>query len=626
MKKVFYLILLTVLTHSNSFAWIYPEHRDISLLAIQKLSPENRAILDSLWAEARKGHENRLTDVVIDATQSIKPTRLDYAALPAISGDHSSSPENMLFNALQTDWILKVADITAQLKIDIANSKTRSQHINAIRNSDIRLQRADPKYVTRAGSNNVHFLLARPDVHTTLKEYLTTCLIEGANLNALGAYSWFHASALLKAARYANESLPPAEKSKLALSALADEAFALHFLQDIYAAGHVAGTWGSASQRKGTHDYYNEKGLEVVTWDDQRMILMGDAFMRPEDADVTAFNVRLSLEQFLNAASGKLPLDYKSDVIALVNEPDSLNISTSNLMPKRTDLNKLYAQLEEVLVKTPVPGLADGLGELPRFQSELGMFVGVSPSIRSSLISSGFGPEQTRAGYVGGIEASVRFGLGLDGVLNESGDGLVFVDVGWRQDHSATNQIVDSDALTRAGAITSAIPGRDAFNFRLRMPFWLIPGDLLVAGPILLLASPQTLTDMAVAAVNGGFIPWQAAMATSVGRFQFILGREIGVYFYGKTGSKDVILLAPSNSPTTILEYSSIQLDIPILEYRPFRTFSSDQSSSLIIQITNGFDIPKSGKVILPEGGTAPNLKTTYFIGIRLTFNWRYYF
>jgi len=49
--------------------------------------------------------------------------------------------------------------------------------------------------------------------------------------------------------------------------AFADEAFALHFLEDTYAAGHVAGTWGDASQRKGTHDFYNANGLEVRTWD-----------------------------------------------------------------------------------------------------------------------------------------------------------------------------------------------------------------------------------------------------------------------------------------------------------------------------------------------------------------------
>ena len=71
---------------------------------------------------------------------------------------------------------------------------------------------------------------------------------------------------------------------------LADEAFALHFMEDVFAAGHVAGTWGDVSQRKGTHDYYNESGLEVRTRQAgaNTAVLMGDAHMRPEDAQRAA--------------------------------------------------------------------------------------------------------------------------------------------------------------------------------------------------------------------------------------------------------------------------------------------------------------------------------------------------
>ena len=41
------------------------------------------------------------------------------------------------------------------------------------------------------------------------------------------------------------------------------------------------------------------------------------------------------------------------------------------------------------------------------------------------------------------------------------------------------------------GAITAAIPSRSALTARLRMPFWLIPGDLLLALPLLAL-EPET--------------------------------------------------------------------------------------------------------------------------------------
>ena len=73
------------------------------------------------------------------------------------------------------------------------------------------------------------------------------------------------------------DDLRPAQRAALALAVLADEAFALHFLEDAYAAGDVAGTWGDASQRKGTHDDHNEHGLEVLQWKGTSTVLKGDA-------------------------------------------------------------------------------------------------------------------------------------------------------------------------------------------------------------------------------------------------------------------------------------------------------------------------------------------------------------
>jgi hypothetical protein len=607
----------------KTYGWVYPEHRQIALLAIEGLNPEYRLLLDNLWAEARKGFTSRLTESVIDTLQGIKPKQLDFASWTAISGDHSCSPEIMLNTVLYSDWILKVADIAAQLKIDLAHSKNRSEQINAIRNSDIRLQRADLEYATRAGSNNVHFLLARPEFDTDIRKYLSACLLPGSDLNALGAYSWFHYSAILKAGRYANENLKPEEKSALILAALADEAFGLHFLEDSYAAGHIAGTWGDASLRKGTHDYYNERGLEVVAWDGTRMIMKGDAFMRPQDAAVAAYNVRLSLEQFLDAASGKLKIDYTKDSVSFRNSPDSFNVCKNVVMPYRKAEAKY---LETILVKTPEPGLATGLGEMPRFRSEMGSFLGVSSSLNSAGISGGFGENQTNKGAIGGIEANIRFGFGMDGVLNEAGDGLVFLQFGWRLDGSSSNQSDNPGLQNYANSLTAVIPGRSAYNFRIRLPFFLIPGDLLIAGPILFLISPKSAAAMAITAGNGGLIPWQSGIATSIGRFQFVLGREIGVSLYGLNKTEDGLLIPSSTGKVTPITYKSTQLDFPILEYLPFRrSFSQVQSSSLMFQIYTGVDIPYGATVAAPAFGPVPPLKSVWQVGLRILFDWRHY-
>jgi len=422
--------------------------------------------------------------------------------------------------------------------------------------------------------------------------------------------------------------LTPEQRSALALSALADEAFALHFLEDSFASGHVAGVWGNASQRKGTHDYYNEMGLEVTTWNGERLVLMGDAYIRPEDAERAARTVQLSLEQLLDAASGKNdpPL---VDEESKVNSPDTFNVSKAAYMPLRM-LDSTYGKLINlVLITTPVPGLATGLGELPRFRSEIGPFIGIAPAARVNVLMGGFGISQNIPGIVPSLDFGIRFGLGMEGVLNESGDGLAFLDLGWRQDGSSTMKLDDQPELKYFGYLTNALPSRDAFYARLRLPFCLIPGDLLIVGPILLLASEEAFDKMVVAAGNGGLIPWQTGLVTPIGRFQFIIGREVGVCVFGSGRGADTFLIPDTeNDPTDqiLISMYSTQIDFPILEYRPFRTFASRQSAGLMLQISAGIDIPGKTKVLIPPDVAKPLLKTTWFIGFRLVFDWRYYF
>ena len=280
--------------------------------------------LDSIWAQARRGHESRLSVTPADLTQPAAPATIDLASWPAIAGDHSRSAANMAHNIINTDWILQVAAIAAELDIALARAGSE-QHTrtNALRDSDIRLLRADPEYASRAGTNNVHFLLPRASTETGVQDYVRACLADSAELNALGTYAWYHLHALQKAHWLSRSDLADSMKSKLALAMLADESFALHFLEDAFASGHVAGTRGEASLRKGTHDYYNEYGLEVRTWKGESMILKGDAWMRPEDAVRAAHAVQMSLEQLLDEARGQGVLTHSGPANPLDFVPDS---------------------------------------------------------------------------------------------------------------------------------------------------------------------------------------------------------------------------------------------------------------------------------------------------------------
>src|SRR6185503_2356719 len=105
--------------------------------------------------------------------------------------------KEMIDDVVQSNWILRVADVAAQLKVDLGalavtaptelnlgdhdlvgdtrrileDQALRAARQNALRTADIRLQRADPAYATRAGSSNAHFLMARPHTGMSLREY-----------------------------------------------------------------------------------------------------------------------------------------------------------------------------------------------------------------------------------------------------------------------------------------------------------------------------------------------------------------------------------------------------------------------------------------------------------------------
>jgi len=198
-------------------------------------------------------------------------------------------------------------------------------------------------------------------------------------------------------------------------------------------------------------------------------------------------------------------------------EPEGFDVCHESHFPVAAGQVAEIRPVVPIIAQTPVPALGAGKGELPRFRSELGPFIGLSTGVNGAALGGGFGSTQSDVSGSGSLDAAVRVGVGLEGVLNESSDGMVFLDVGLRQDSPSHGQ--------------SALPGRGALAVRGRLPFWLVPGDLLVAAPILAFTAPQKLQRIAAQSANGGLIPWQAGIATRIGRFQFMLGREVGLSF-----------------------------------------------------------------------------------------------
>ena len=561
-----------------ALAWVYPEHRDIAVLAVDTLDPAHRAAFDRLWADARLGHEQRLCASGADTAQGVAPECIDWAAMSAISGDHSCSSQQMLDTVLDADWILAVADVAAQLKLDLShiseapaakpeqerikpiedirrqldNEAIRAERINALRVSDVRLQRADPEYATRAGSNNAHFLLARPTADFTPQQYLEATLKPGSEINAIGVFGWFHLSALQKATRLAHETLSAEQRSQLVRAMLADEAFALHFLEDALPPAMWPAAGATSPHARARTTSTTSTGLRRAP---------GNRTRRPSCSwAMPTCGPRTRAAQATPCASRSSSCSTPSEGRGA---RESIAVTCRQRRPRPTPSTSarttswsarppgLQASAEaiqlgvDIVRPTPVPGLGEGLGSLPRFQAEVGPFIGVAGSLELRYIEDGFTGLEDGSGMIGGADVSVRVGYGLEGVLGEAGDGLVFLALGYHGDTPSSNKFSTAPIAQQAGSLAAAIPGRTAWTMRLRMPFYLVPGDLLLLSP-LYFVSPDGYESMAVTAANGGLLRWQLGWATRFGRYQFVLGREIGVTFYGE--QSDDTLFAPRRS------------------------------------------------------------------------------
>ena len=166
-------------------------------------------------------------------------------------------------------------------------------------------------------------------------------------------------------------------------------------------------------------------------------------------------------------------------------------------------------------------------------------------------------------------------------MIGESGDGLVFAAVGLRADTASSNKFSSSKLANQGGSISAAIPARTGLAMRLRAPFYLVPGDVLLLAPLYLLA-PDAYTSMAVTASNGGLLPWQVGWATPIGRFQFVAGRELGVTLYG-IGSSDQLIApaATAGSPPRLVDFESMMRSVRDHGYEGWISVEHDKADKL---------------------------------------------
>jgi hypothetical protein len=260
---------VTLASAGQAHAWYFPEHVIITHDAVMELPPELRDVLKDAVARAR-GEGLTLcarVDVPIEDIAQKRPlqtpmirSELDagcvpYSALAALAGDHASSAAelrivlttrkgNEITSAVAYEW----SRFQAALQRLPNSSLERMSFVHAL---DVAFYFIDPGYELRAQSTQAHFT----DAGRRIDEVVRIAAATGNVNTSLGQFLAHHLRSLQLASQGS------------VTEALLEHAFALHFLEDAFAAGHLVmtdETWKSGNPRaRRRHDFFNAKGLAV---------------------------------------------------------------------------------------------------------------------------------------------------------------------------------------------------------------------------------------------------------------------------------------------------------------------------------------------------------------------------
>jgi hypothetical protein len=618
-------------------AWIWPEHRDIAAEALRELPARERATLDAMWTQVREVGGKQLCTGIVDpgAEPSFKLAEfmkadwekvcVDFASFPALAADHSCSAADLWADVAKEPWAVKVVWVAARTKARLAAAANAAQREDVWNLSHLAMQYVDPRYLTRAEGNNAHFLVPRAPVEAkeTLDGYLERVLSPAADINATGLYADYHMLALRLAALY--HAAPASERADLARRALVAEGVALHFLEDSFSSGHYAATWGGAAWQKGTHDFYSTVGLATMTWSGELFASHGDAHMTERDMKVAAVTVRRSLAQVASAAEGQVPLQGKT-VSAAEQAVEALDFCKAEHLPPPPEDPVARGASAMVLRSTPMPaGGADSIHP-PRARADMGPFVG---AVSGYTLGAAFGGYDSWANtrFRSEFEIGARLGIGLEGLLTTSMDGQIWAQASLVADPAQLDFGCSTcDGGRRREAAIPRVPSRTAWKFALRMPYYVLPFDLVLLTPTLMLVAPKALPSVVFASAAGGLLTVQRRLESGIGTFQFMAGREVGLTLWGYTGQDGQFTETPTSDVATwkLVNFKSLELDFPVLEYVPPRVFAT--TLSLATQFQLGFSVELPQQVAYRDGSGPYSLGPSWLVYLRFRLDARKYF
>ena len=250
-------------------AWYFPEHVVIAHDGLMQLPPEIREVLRDAVSRARAEGlplcarvDLPLEDIAQKRPLETRMIRSEigvscvpYSVLPALAGDHANSVAELrtvlatgkgieITSAVVYEW-----DRFKEALDRLPNSSL--ERMSFVHELDVAFYFIDPGYELRAQATRAHFVDAGRPIGDVVRAAATAGDVD----NSLGQFLAHHLRSLDLAAR------------GNAADAILEHAFAMHFFEDAFAAGHLVMTaeiWKNGNARaRQRHDFYGAKSLAV---------------------------------------------------------------------------------------------------------------------------------------------------------------------------------------------------------------------------------------------------------------------------------------------------------------------------------------------------------------------------
>jgi hypothetical protein len=505
-------------------AWLLHEHTATGRTGLERMQPDSRARFEYAWQAALRSLPRLCANPSesgekLYEVQGERSYCVGFGVLTGLSADHSCSPEN-LASTLGSELLLGVLQQGERIELKLREADVggnQQSHLDAWHLHHIELQIADPEYLSRAEQSGAHFQLPRKSGED-LAAYLARVANGKESSNAIALYVNYHVAALQAAqaavhgcnvSQGALDCSSDEARNRAFANAILIEAFAVHFLQDAFSAGHMMSPSGTRSERMGTHDYYCEHGVSAQPWSGTEYVAHGDSFLQAEDLRRVAAAVAASLDEFGAALN---PSQQSQPSAGNLANP-GLDACQAPTIP--AGLGQAATQLS-ALTQLPRPILEPP--GLPTFQKELGFYMVplLGAALRLGAEDVGIaGKKNDGALFAHRFPLLVFGGLGLgvtaEGITDSSADGSF---------SAGLNLLLDARP---AGSKTGLRLG-GGFNFHV--PYYLVPGDVIPLAVIALFDSNEYLKIVRRASA-GGLLGLQRKSSIFWGwKLQFMLGRE----------------------------------------------------------------------------------------------------